>query len=187
MVRDLDNLLKTFLVLAEHKVFGPYQKGDGTGRKIVIIREDDGSTRTVSYPKWIMEQHLGLDAQDKDQFTVDHKDYNIDNNNIDNLQIIPRKEHSTLDTRRVKLVKFKCNTCDKEFERSPRLVRDKSKKGNTGIFCGRQCAGKYSRKLQLGQIERLPVQPYLQSEYYRKKNVQAFLENLITKYGIKIA
>ena len=163
------------------KVFGPYTRGDG--RQIVIVLDDDGKRRTISYPKYIMEQHLGRPL-DPNLETVDHIDRNHHNNDLNNLRVVPREQHSSDDTRRVKLVQFNCSLCGKEFERSPRLVRDKSKKGKTGIFCSRQCAGQYARKLQLGQIERFPVQPYVESEYYRNiKNVEAVASFLIKKYS----
>ena len=169
-----------WLLAVASKTYGPYFNGKDR-RKIIIIVEDDGSRRSISYPKWLMEKHLGRPF-DPNEETVHHRDYNHDNDAIENLTIIPRKDHSTQDTRRVKLIDFNCSMCNKPFQRSPRLVRDKSKKGVTGIFCSRECAGKYSRQLQLGLIDKLPVQPYIESEYYRRKNVQAFVERMTVKY-----
>jgi hypothetical protein len=152
------------------KVHGPYRRQDG--RQIVIIVENNGQRRTVSYPKWLMEMQLGR-RLDPNLETVDHIDSNFDNNNLDNLRVVPRAEHSADDTRRVKPVKFTCGFCNKEFERSPRLVRDKSRKNKAGPFCSRTCAGKYSRKLQLKLIEKLGPQPMVESEYFKKKYVIA--------------
>jgi len=171
-----------YLLSTAEKVYGPYRR-KSDGREIVIVKDDNGNSRTVSYPKWIMEQHLGRVLCPDDE-TIDHIDRNHDNNDISNLRLMPRSEHSKDDTRRVKMVEFDCSMCGKKFERSPRLVRDKSKKGRTGIFCSRQCAGRYSRQLQLGLIDRFPVQPYLESEYYRNiKDAESILEDLILKYG----
>lgn len=162
--------------MAVKKVHGPYKRRDG--RQIVIVVEDDDvngcvTRRTISYPKWLLELQLGR-RLDPDLETVDHIDSNFDNNNLDNLRIINRKDHSTEDTRRVKHVKFNCAWCQKEFERSPRLVRDKAKKNKAGPFCSRACAGKYSRKLQLKLIDKFDAQPVIDSEYYKKKYVKAF-------------
>lgn len=177
----------SIIALAE-RVYGPYNNGNDD-RKIVIIVDDDGNRRTISYPKYLLEQHLGRPLH-PDLETVDHRDRDHNNNDINNLRIVPRNQHSKDDTRRVKLVKFKCSLCDKEFERSPRLVRDKSKKGCTGIFCSRQCSGRYSRKVQLGLIEKFPVQPYTESEYYRNiknlDNAESMTEYFIKKYASKI-
>src|ERR1017187_5789145 len=153
------------------KVHGPYRR-KSDGRSIVITIDLNGKRRTVSYPKWIMEMQVGRPL-DPNLETVDHIDSNIDNNDLNNLRIVPRNEHSSDDTRRVKHVKFTCAWCDKEFERSPRLVRDKSRKNKAGPFCSRACAGRYSRMLQLKLIEKMCPQPLTQSEYYKKKYVVA--------------
>jgi hypothetical protein len=154
------------------KIFGPYKRKDG--RQIVIVVERNGKRRTVSYPKWILELQLGRKL-DPNLETVDHIDSNIDNNNLDNLRIVPRDQHSSNDTRRVKKIKFQCAWCDKDFERSPRLIRDKAKKGKAGPFCSRNCAGKYSRQLQLKLVDKFDSQQAVDSEYYKKKYASASL------------
>lgn len=150
-------------------VYGPYQRSDN--RQIVIVVDRNGVRRTVSYPKWLMELQVGRQLTSDE--TIDHWDSNFENNDISNLRIMPRDQHSAEDTRRVKPVKFKCAWCDKEFERSPRLIRDKAKKNKAGPFCSRNCAGKYSRKLQLKLIDKFDSQPIIDSEYYKRKYVQA--------------
>lgn len=157
------------------KVHGPYKRRDG--RQIVIVIEKNNKRRTVSYPKWIMEMQLGRKL-DPNLETVDHIDSNFDNNDISNLRLVPRDEHSGDDTRRVKNVKFECAWCDKEFERSPRLIRDKAKKNKAGPFCSRGCAGKYSRQLQLKLIDKMDSQQAVDSEYYKRKYVTASAYNL---------
>lgn len=152
------------------KIFGPYRRKDS--RQIVIVVDRKGKRRTVSYPKWIMECQLGRPL-DKDLETIDHMDSNFENNELDNLRIVPRNEHSGDDTRRVKYVKFNCAWCDEQFERSPRLVRDKARKNKAGPFCSRTCAGKYSRMLQLKLIDKMDVQPVVDSVYYKRKYVKA--------------
>ena len=152
------------------KVWGPYTRKDN--RKIVIVVDRKGKRRTVSYPKWIMEIHLGRKL-DPDKETVDHWDSDFDNNDLSNLKLVPRHEHSANDTRRVKMVKFNYAWCDKEFERSPRLIRDKAKKKKSGPFCSRSCAGKYSRMIQLKLIDKFDSQQAIDSEYYKRKYVTA--------------
>lgn len=153
------------------KVHGPYKRKTD-GRQIVILIEHNGKRRTVSYPKWLMECQLGRKL-DPNLETVDHIDSDIDNNDLSNLRLVPREEHSADDTRRVKPVKFTCAWCDKEFERSPRLIRDKAKKNKAGPFCSRACAGKYSRMLQLKLIDKMDSQKAIDSEYYKRKYVKA--------------
>ena len=148
------------------KVFGPYSRKDS--RQIVIVVDNNGRRRTVSYPKWILEVQLGR-RLDPDLETVDHIDSNFLNNDLNNLRMVPRHEHSADDTRRVQLIKFECAWCGNEFERSPRLIRDKAKKNKAGPFCSRKCAGKYSRKLQLKLIDKFDVQQAVDSVYYKRK------------------
>lgn len=151
-------------------VHGPYKRKDG--RQIVIVVERNGKRRTVSYPKWIMELQLGRKL-DPNLETVDHIDSDFDNNDLDNLRLVERSQHSGDDTRRVKNVKFNCAWCDEEFERSPRLIRDKAKKNKAGPFCSRTCAGKYSRTLQLKLINKMDSQQAIDSVYYKRKYVTA--------------
>lgn len=152
------------------RVHGPYTRPDG--RKIVIVVENNGKRRTVSYPKWLLEMQLGRKL-DPDQETVQHLDGDHQNNDKNNLKLMPRDEHSAQDTRRVKNLNFDCAWCDTNFERSPRLIRDKAKKNKAGPFCSRSCAGKYSRMLQLKLIDKLSPQQHVESEYYNKRDVTA--------------
>ncbi len=162
----LENIETYALLVEAKKIFGPYaRKSDG--RLIGIIHDDDNKAHTISWPKHLMEEHLGRKLLPNE--TVDHLDSNFLNNSLDNLLVIDRAEHSRGDTRRVRLVKLKCCECGKEFERSPRLVRDKAKKKNAGPFCSKTCSGKYSRKRQLGLIDALPAQDHIPSEYYKQK------------------
>lgn len=163
------------------KVHGPYKRKDG--RQIVVIVENNGTRRTVSYPKWLMEMQVGRKL-DPNLETVDHIDSNFDNNDISNLRIVPRDQHSADDTRRVKPVKFTCAWCNKEFERSPRLIRDKAKKNKAGPFCSRTCAGRYSRMLQLKLIDKFDTQQAVDSEYYKKKYVKASAPLINSDYFI---
>lgn len=163
------------------KVHGPYKREDG--RQIVVIVENNGTRRTVSYPKWLMEMQVGR-RLDPNLETVDHIDSNFDNNDISNLRIVPRDQHSADDTRRVKPVKFTCAWCNNEFERSPRLIRDKAKKNKAGPFCSRKCAGKYSRMLQLKLIDKFDSQKAVDSEYYKRKYVKAYAPLVDSDYFI---
>jgi len=155
------------------KVHGPYQRKTDS-RQIVIVIDRNGKRRTVSFPKWIMECYLGRPL-DPDLETVDHWNSDINDNRIENLRIVPRSQHSADDTRRVKLIKLNCAWCDKEFERSPRIIRDKAKKGTRGHFCSRRCAGIFSRMLQLKLINKkdFDKQKAVDSEYYKRKYTTA--------------
>ncbi len=135
----------------------------------------------MSAPKYKYECYTGQQLEPED--TVDHRDRNETNDDPTNLQILPRAEHSRMDTRRVKLVEFECPECHVKFERSPRLVRDKAKKGRSGPFCSKPCAARYTRKVQLGLVHRAPTQKHHPSEYYRNTKLQEHAALMATKYG----
>lgn len=152
--------------MTDFKVFGPYSKGVGTKRKIVIVVYKDGRRRTVSYPKWIMEQHLGRELGIDE--TVDHWDTDVDNNDLSNLKVIDRAEHSANDTRRVDPIELECPWCGKTFTRQPRKLRERAKSGQP-VFCSKSCAGKYSRFLQLKLIDAFAPAEHVDSVYYKRK------------------
>jgi len=163
------------------RVLGPYTKPNG--RKFVVIIENSGNRKTMSYPKWLMSEHLGRPLTMDE--TVDHWDSDYDNNDISNFRILTREEHSAEDTKRVHPVKCTCSWCGKEFERSPRLMRERNKKEKAGPFCGKSCAGKYARSIQLKLVDKFDVQPSADSTYYKKKyaSVELLLEE---KYSNEI-
>jgi hypothetical protein len=177
----LANLINDYCLLAQaRKVYGPYERKDG--RKIVIIRENDGSHRTVSYPKFLFEERFGRKLS-PDKETIDHLNFDKSDNRLENLRIVPRDLHSADDTRRVVLIKLHCDNCDKEFSRSPRVIRDKATKGARGIFCSKSCAAAYSRAVQSGKKKQLPKVKPIDSEYYRRKNIAEMIDLFLSKLG----
>jgi len=94
------------------KVHGPYLRKDG--RKHVIICYYDGTKRTVSYPKYLMELKLGR-RLDKDLETVDHIDGDLTNNDINNLEILTRRKHAKKDAWYAKEIKCNCPYCGNRY------------------------------------------------------------------------
>lgn len=73
------------------KVYGPYTRKDG--RKHVIIYDTETqSRRTVSYPRYLMEQHLGRELLPEEQ--VDHINEDFTDDRIENLQLLSRAENN---------------------------------------------------------------------------------------------
>lgn len=166
----------------ENKVLGPYYNGNQQ-RQIVIVISPEGKRKTLSYPKYLYMKDKGMDLFQDFDLTIDHKNFDHSDNRMENLRAIPRDEHSADDTRRVKLVKLKCPTCKKKFERSPRLLRDKAKKGCKGPFCSKSCSSKFFRNEKFrDKIDELQVQDFAKSRYYRRKKVEAFIQYLLIKY-----
>ncbi len=140
------------------KVGNPILSKDG--RQRIQITYPDGRRSVMSYPKYLMECYLGrrLDPNE----TVDHIDYNPLNNEISNLQVLTRAEHTKLDNRRLKSQHFVCPICGKKFTLTGQKLHNaitNRKQGKTGPFCTRSCAGKYGANIQNGRQPALKVIP----------------------------
>jgi hypothetical protein len=127
------------------KIYGPYTRKDG--RQHVCVIWPDASRSTVSFPKYMMETYLGRYLLPEE--TIDHIDRDVQNNAINNLRILSRKEHVALDISRIKEQNFVCPVCEKTFilsgNKVSRLLTQRSRgKSKTGPYCGKPCAGKGS-------------------------------------------
>ena len=155
------------------KLYGPYKME--TGRLYVTIRYDDGRQRTVSYPKFLVEEQLGRKLADNEE--VDHIDRDFTNNDPENLQVLDKITHLRLDALRLRPVKFTCPICKKTFQRSGKRLRriyERKRKEHAGPFCSRKCAGIYSADVREGLRFRLieTYEEFLErhpKEYYRRE------------------
>lgn len=128
------------------KVYGPYKRKDN--RMHVVIVHDDGTKTTKSYPRVIMEEHLGRPLLPRE--TVDHINNDCTDNRIENLQLLSlsennRKEMSRPERKR-KEYKFICPCCGKESVKYLNQVSGNLKKGKRGPYCSRKCAGRHTYK-----------------------------------------
>lgn len=151
------------------KVYGPYT--DKRGRKLTIIHYMDGTKRSISHPKYLMEQHLGRRLTDDE--TVDHIDRDFTNDDISNLRIINRSDHAKDDAIYVDDVEFECAWCGEISSKKARDIHHHSRQGKAGPFCSKSCAGKYGKSVQMGS-NKLPVQPEIPKEdrdyFYKDKD-----------------
>lgn len=120
--------------MAGVRVYGPYYRADG--RQHVITIDAAGVRRTVSYPKWLMEQRLGRKL-DPVMETVDHIDGNYENNSLSNLRLVPLRQHSIEDVQRAKLVRFKCVMCGLTAKRQASALNRNARLSHAGPFCGK--------------------------------------------------
>lgn len=126
------------------KIYGPYIRKDG--RSHICIHYEDGKKQTKSYPRYLMEQHLGRELTIQE--TVDHINNDFTDNRIENLQILTltsniQKQHQ-LNPR--KQITFICPNCQQEVTKWENNIKGNLKKGKSGPYCSRKCAGQYTYK-----------------------------------------
>lgn len=126
------------------KVYGPYTRSDG--RQHVILY-DGVCRKTISYPKYLLEQKLGRQLTEDE--TCDHIDNDYTNNDISNLQILSRadniKKAQSLMPKQIGT--FTCPICNSSFTKEMRHVSGNRKQGKRGPYCSRSCAGKAGRRV----------------------------------------
>ena len=141
------------------KIRGPY-KSNKDGRLRCQLLFKDGSVKTISYPKYLIEKYL--DRYLLKNETVDHIDKNPLNNEIFNLRVLNRDEHCKNDAKRNESVKVKCSFCGKEFEIEGKKIRNRNRIGGknnrrimSGYFCSKTCSGMYGKMIQMNQIDKI--------------------------------
>jgi transcription elongation factor Elf1 len=160
------------MVYENCNINGPYLRKDG--RMHMVIRFPERKLSTVSYPKYLMEQHLGRYLTNDE--TVDHIDRDFTNNNLNNLQILNRKEHTKLDIKYLKSQKFNCLECGNEMildgKKLSNFLRNSRRKNvqRSGSFCCKKCVGLYGSKVQNNVIEKLVPIKVISEYMYLDKN-----------------
>lgn len=128
------------------KYYGPYLRKDN--RQVMVIIKDDGTKTSMSYARYLMQQHLGRILESWEE--VDHIDNDKTNDSIENLQILSRKENilkeRSLPQNQRKMYSFICVNCNQPAIKYLNQVKSNHKKGKTGPFCSRRCAGQYTYK-----------------------------------------
>ena len=152
------------MIYKDCKFYGPYNNSaDGRLRCVIVF--PNGKRKTVSYPKYLMEVHLGRYLNIDE--TIDHIDGNFLNNNLTNLRVIDRKQHAIEDAVRNKDVTVKCKYCGKEFTIQGSKLHDRNRKDRSqaGYFCSRQCSGKYGKKIQCRLVNRTITDKIVSDKY----------------------
>lgn len=160
------------MVYENGKIYGPYTRKDG--RQHIVIVYPDGIKKTVSYPKYLVELDLGRYLE-KDEM-IDHINGDVLDNNKENLRIIKRSDHISLDVKRYKEKSFTCPLCKGKFKLSGRVLYGamiNRERGKAGPFCSKSCAGRYSQGVQAGNppLEVIEIIP----EYTTNKQLQSLL------------
>ena len=120
------------------KVYGPYKRKDGRSH---VVLYDGKTRRTQSYPRFLMEQHLGRKLEEWEQ--VDHINDDFTDNRIENFQLLTLVENTRKSARPKVMMKFNCPVCEKTFEIPKyKYTQNQVKRGSAGPYCSKRCAGK---------------------------------------------
>lgn len=123
-------------------VYGPYTRKDG---RQIVIHYKNGKRTTQSYPRYLMEKHLGRKLKKSEE--VDHDDKDITNNNISNLKLLSKRANILRSIKPAVRIMFKCPTCLKQFKGLQRQYKSNQlKQKKRGPYCSKSCAGKAGRK-----------------------------------------
>jgi hypothetical protein len=152
------------------QVFGPYKRVDDR-EHVILIDPSTRSRKTVSYPKFLVQEHLGR-LLNNDLETIDHIDGNSTNNDLTNLRIVNRQQHASEDIIRRKDQELICIRCDTKFIKDIKNVVSSKKKGKSGPFCSRSCQGKYGADIQNGRVSKLGNNTPEQEYHKIKDNLQ---------------
>lgn len=124
------------------KIYGPtlYK-----GRRFVTIERPDGSKCSMTYARFLMQEHLGRTLGPDER--VHHIDEDPLNDVVSNYKIESSSDHARLHRGVAEKIVLDCPECGVTFSRSARHVRHNKKQGKAGPFCGKSCAGKYSARV----------------------------------------
>lgn len=160
----------------DSKVYGPYLRKDN--RLHVIIVSKNGR-RTLSYPRYLMEKYLGRFLHPYED--VHHKDGDISNNKISNLEVVNYRKHTTQHSiKYTKVIHDKCLICDKKITLNlirQRNLRSNIARGKRGPFCSRVCSGKYGVAIQSALKEISRVESPKVGEAFANGNPEPSLRN----------
>ena len=119
-------------------IYGPYTRPDSRKH---IVHYENGTRRTQSYPRYLMEQHLGRELRPEEH--VDHINNDKTDNRIENLQLLTLAANNRKSAIPARTYIFLCPVCGKEAEipyrryKANQIIQDKA-----GPYCSRSCAGK---------------------------------------------
>ena len=115
---------------------------------------NDNKWKYVSYPRLVVEEHLGRKLLPEED--VHHKDGDFNNNDISNLEIILHGVHQRSHSLKYIDKSAVCAVCGNLFiwsgKRQQRYYSDLRVGRNRIITCSKSCSSLYGRIKQLGRI-----------------------------------
>lgn len=165
------------------KVRGPYKRPDG--RKIMSI-DDNGKRTTISYPKFLVQEILGIELGNNE--TIDHIDKDYTNDNLSNLRIVKISEHCSQDNPRdlKKTITINCPLCGNSAKVNRIKAKSNRRIGKAGPFCSRSCAGRYGAGIQHGHFEKFESTTIPDSELiFLEKDVEETVFHIVKRLGLE--
>lgn len=112
--------------------------------RVRIIIYKDGKTTSMSYPKYLIEQHLGRKLHRSEH--VHHIDGNPENNDLDNLMVIDCKLHEQMHNLKYYDKIAVCDICHRSFiwtakRQQEYYSRLRTHESQGIITCSKRCAG----------------------------------------------
>lgn len=113
------------------------------GRSRVVIVDDNGNHTSKSYPRFLIEQSIGRELLSNED--VHHRDGDVTNNNICNLEIVKHGEHQQMHSTKFVDTEEICCICGKKFiytgKQLQRYYSDLRRGRNRKMTCSKRCAG----------------------------------------------
>lgn len=121
------------------KVYGPYTQSY-SDRKFVLIVWPDGSKKTTSNARYLMEKHLNRELSMFEE--VDHIDNDSSNDEIINLQVLSKQDNIEKSKKLAKEIEVTCECCGSEFSILYSVFkRNQITLNKKGPYCSKSCAG----------------------------------------------
>jgi hypothetical protein len=94
-----------------------------------------------------MEIHIGRKLLPSEH--VHHKNHIRDDNRLENLEILTNRDHGFRHARPSETITTICPECGEPCVTLLRMYKHNQINNKRGPFCGRQCSGKYTRRIQI--------------------------------------
>lgn len=126
----------------------------GKDNRVRAYIREDGKIRLISYPRVLMAEKLGRKLEPYED--VHHKDEDVTNNDIDNLEVVLHGPHQREHSQKYFDKEMICPECNKPFIWAAKqqryfysnISRNRYKKSLGVPFCFKSCAGKYGKRVQ---------------------------------------
>lgn len=135
------------------------------GRTRMVFVDENGKHSSKSYPRILMEEKLGRPLEPYED--VHHKDGDLTNNDISNLEVQIHGEHQRMHHPKIYFDTIeKCVICGKDFvmtaEKWQNLCCDLKRKRPRNLTCSQSCSGKLgSGKYELLYDSTIRIKEYM--------------------------